>query len=69
MMKEINELQMNDLNFEELESLNGGKKSGIGKSQCSYFWFLCNTNGNTAFGGCGSSQANCDYYNRYCKKK
>lgn len=76
-MKEL----MKELKIEELEKYEGGKDSvnymhehdgggagggsGIGAGQCAYFWTLCVSTASDRW-GCGSTQANCEYFKKYC---
>ncbi|MGE7868004.1 sublancin family glycopeptide [Bacillus paramycoides] len=76
-MKEL----MKELKIEELEKYEGGSDSvnymnqhdgggagggsGIGVGQCAYFWTLCASTASERW-GCGSTQANCEYFKKYC---
>ncbi|MGE7868005.1 sublancin family glycopeptide [Bacillus paramycoides] len=76
-MKEL----MKELTFAELENYaggvdgtnysnanddkTGGGKGGIGVGQCAYFWTLCASTASERW-GCGSTQANCEYFKKYC---
>ncbi|OQR53367.1 sublancin family glycopeptide [Bacillus sp. CDB3] len=66
---------MKELQIEELENYEGGTEavhgdgasggSGISAAQCAYFWSLCVSTASDRW-GCGSTQANCEYFKKYC---
>lgn len=60
---------MRELDVNELEKFAGGKKSKASKAKdaayCTYWWGLCATAASDTY-GCGSTQANCEYFKKYC---